>query len=392
MTIWLILTLMAAAAAAYVAAPFLWPIDPGAAAQSSELGVFRDQLAEIDREEKAGMIEPSAAGHARIEIKRRMLAADKRTAGAAAAQPLTALEHRFVLLSVLGVVVLGSALLYAFTGNPGLRSAVRMQPVPDKPAAASTEPTSSGLDSMIGKLTERLKTKPDDAKGWAMLGWAYSSTSQFAQSAEAYRKAAGLEPKSAAFRTGFADALVQAADGKVTPEAATVIDQALAIDAKDPRGRFLKGLARQQSGDAKGAIEDWISVLTDAKSGDQWAPELRAQIIEAAKAAHIDVSGRLPVAAAPVTGPSAADIAAAQDMTPADRLAMVNSMVEQLAARLASTPRNAQGWIQLMRARKVLGDADAAKAALTKGLAVFADAPAEQARLTAAATELGIAQ
>ena len=119
---------------------------------------------------------------------------------------------------------------------------------------------------------------------------------------------------------------------------------------------------------------------------------MRAQIIEAAKAAHIDVGGRLPVAAAPVPGPSAADVAAAQTMAPAERLAMVNGMVEQLAARLASTPRNAQGWIQLMRARKVLGDADAAKAALTKGLEVFADAPAEQARLRAAATELGIAQ
>ena len=225
-----------------------------------------------------------------------------------------------------------------------------------------------------------------------MLGWTYSSASQFAQSAEAYRKAAGLDPKSAAFRTGLADALVQAADGKVTPEAAAVIDQALVLDAKDPRGRFLKGLARQQAGDAKAAIEDWIGVLTDAKPEDQWAPELRAQIIEAAKAAHIDVGGRLPVAAAPVPGPSAADVAAAQTMAPAERLAMVNGMVEQLAARLASTPRNAQGWIQLMRARNVLGDADAAKAALTKGLAVFADAPAEQARLRAAAAELGIAQ
>ena len=133
-------------------------------------------------------------------------------------------------------------------------------------------------------------------------------------------------------------------------------------------------------------------MLSDSRPEDQWAPELRVQIIEAAKAANIDVSGRLPDAAAPVAGPTAADIAAAQDMTPADRKAMINSMVEQLAARLEATPRNAQGWIQLMRARKVLGDAEAAKAALTKGLAVFADTPAEQARLMAAAAELGIAQ
>ena len=386
MMLWLILTLMTAAAAAYVAAPFLRPISGREAAQSSVLGIFRDQLAEIDREEKAGVIEPSAAGQARAEIKRRMLAADKLAAGAAAPQPLSALEHRFVLLSVLGVTVLGSALLYAYTGNPGLPSAV---PGVSPQAAA---PALNDVDGMTGKLIARLKAKPDDARGWAMLGWAYSNASKYIQSAEAYKKAAELDPKSAAFRTGLADALVQAADGKVTPEAAAVIDQALAIDGKDPRGRFLKGLARQQAGDAKGAIEDWISVLSDARPEDQWAPELRVQIIEAAKAANIDVSGRLPVAAAPVAGPSAADIAAAQDMAPADRKAMINGMVEQLAARLAATPRNAQGWVQLMRARKVLGDADAAKAALTKGLAVFADAPAEQARLMAAAAELGITQ
>ena len=417
MMLWLILSLMTAAAAAYVAAPFLSPIDRNAAGQSSEFGIFRDQLAEIEREAKAGLIEPAAAEQARAEIKRRMLAADKRVAGQTPAQPLTALEHRFVFLSVLGFTVLGSILLYAFNGNPALPSAVpgsgpqvsqqpsaSIAPAAAPQAQAGGAPALSDVDTMVAKLADRLKANPNDAKGWAMLGWSYLSTNKFALAVEAYKRAASLEPKSAAIRTGLGDALIQAEGGKVTPDAAAVLDESLAIDPKQPRGRFLKGLAKAQAGDPKAAIEDWISVLKDAAPEDQWAPDLRAQIIGLAKQNGLDVSARLPavvaaVAAAPAVasapdiaapGPSAAEIAAAGNLSEGDRSAMIKGMVERLAQKLDANPRNADGWIQLMRARKVMGDADAAKTALTKAMTIFADTPGEQARLKAAASELGV--
>jgi cytochrome c-type biogenesis protein CcmH len=42
---------------------------------------------------------------------------------------------------------------------------------------------------------------------------------------------------------------------------------------------------------------------------------------------------------------------------------MIQGMVESLAARLAQSPDDAEGWRRLARARAVLGDMDAARAA-----------------------------
>ena len=408
MMLWIILTLMTAAAAAYVAAPFLRPINRGAAAQSSDIGIFRDQLAEIDREAAAGMIDPAAAASARTEVKRRMLAADKAAASARDVTPMTALEYKFVFRTVTALTVLGSAILYAYNGHPDMPSAIRMQGA-QLGQAASTEapavaPTPGDVDTAIAKLAARLQASPDDVKGWTMLGWSYLGTGKFAEAADAYRKAAALEPRNASIKSGLSQALMKAADGKVTPEALAVIDEVLAIDPKEPGARFDKGLAKLQGGNARGAIDDWIAELKDAAPDDKWPDELRQRVIETAKENGIDVSGRLPLSAAsaspapaspavmPTPGPTQADIDAAKGMSAQDQQTMIKGMVERLAAKLEANPKNVEGWIQLMRSRKVLGDMDNAKVAFKRALTMFADAAAETQKLKTAAGELGLAE
>ena len=63
-------------------------------------------------------------------------------------------------------------------------------------------------------------------------------------------------------------------------------------------------------------------------------------------------------------GPDGADIAAAAEMSDEDRQAMIESMVEGLAARLAEDPSDAQGWQRLARAYDVLGRPRDAQTAL----------------------------
>jgi cytochrome c-type biogenesis protein CcmH len=411
MMLWIILTLMTAAMAAYIAVPFLRPIDKVGAAQSSDLGIFRDQLAEVEREAAAGLIEPVAAESARTEIKRRMLAADKAAATASAARPLSALEYQFAFRTVTVLTVLASAILYAYNGHPDMPSAIRMQNTQLGPAASTDLPAASpamgagaataDVDTAIAKLAARLQANPDDVQGWTMLGWSYLGTGKNAEAVTAYRKAIALDPKNATTKSGLSQALIRSADGKVTPEAMAVIDEVLAIDPKEPGARFDKGLAKLQSGNPKGAIDDWIAQLKDAAPDDKWPGELRQRVIETAKDNGIDVSGRLPavVAAAspapaaaapeksvvmPTPGPTQADIDAGDQQT------MIKGMVERLAAKLEANPKNVDGWIQLMRSRKVMGDMDNAKAALKKALTVFPGVNEESTKLKAAAGELGV--
>jgi cytochrome c-type biogenesis protein CcmH len=83
-------------------------------------------------------------------------------------------------------------------------------------------------------------------------------------------------------------------------------------------------------------------------------------------------------------------MAAASSLTPGQQDAMVKSMVDGLAARLAADPKDADGWIKLMRARMVLGQRDEAKQALASARSAFARDGAQQQRLRDAARALGV--
>lgn len=94
--------------------------------------------------------------------------------------------------------------------------------------------------------------------------------------------------------------------------------------------------------------------------------------------------------AAPAAGPQSA--AAEPPMAPGDRQAMIEAMVDRLAARLKAKPRDANGWVRLMRSRMVLGDSAAARQALADAQAAFADDPAQQRDFQTVADELAITQ
>jgi cytochrome c-type biogenesis protein CcmH len=68
----------------------------------------------------------------------------------------------------------------------------------------------------------------------------------------------------------------------------------------------------------------------------------------------------------------------------------IRSMVDGLAHRLESSPRDVDGWIHLMRSRVVLGEGEMAATALRKAREVFVDDPASSGKIMAAASELGL--
>src|SRR2546429_576331 len=76
MNLWFVFALMTVAAVFAV----LWPLGRPSAPQTggSEATVYRDQLAEVDRDLAGGLIGASEAEAARVEIARRLLAASDR--------------------------------------------------------------------------------------------------------------------------------------------------------------------------------------------------------------------------------------------------------------------------------------------------------------------------
>ena len=76
MTLWLVLTIMTSVAAVLVSAPFIRRFGQPPAASTGNVEVYRDQLKELEDEVRLGMIDDTHAETARIEIKRRALAAE----------------------------------------------------------------------------------------------------------------------------------------------------------------------------------------------------------------------------------------------------------------------------------------------------------------------------
>ncbi len=89
-------------------------------------------------------------------------------------------------------------------------------------------------------------------------------------------------------------------------------------------------------------------------------------------------------------GPSLEKVVAPDAMPARERDAAIRSMVDGLAQRLESSPRDSDGWIQLMRSRVVLGEGEVAATAFRKALEIFADDQAASDKIMAAAIEIGL--
>lgn len=89
-------------------------------------------------------------------------------------------------------------------------------------------------------------------------------------------------------------------------------------------------------------------------------------------------------------GLSIEKITKSESMPPREHDAAIRSMVDSLAARLESSPRDVEGWTLLMRSRVVLGEREVAATAFRKALEVFKDDSAASGKITAAAIELGL--
>jgi cytochrome c-type biogenesis protein CcmH len=385
MIIWIVLTVMTVVVAAAMTVPLVRRHDARLAGREASLAVLRDQLRDVDDQERAGAVTAPEAQSIRTEIKRRLLAEGGRAQDAR--RPLAQDALGRVAIAMAAVIALAVTGIYAMVGRPDLAAPPASAPAATPTASGQAAP---GVDAMIARLVAHLEASPDDAEGWRALGWSYSEAGRYGDAVASYRRAVALTPDAPGFQSALGEALVLAADGRVTPDAAATFRKVLALDAADPRARYFLAMARDQAGDRKGALEDWIALLRDAPADAPWAAELRAMVQQAATEQGVDLAGRLPDAPAAPRGPSATDVANAEAMTTQDRQAMVQAMVDGLAARLKQDPRDADGWDRLMRSRMVLGDAAGARAALAEGKKAFADDPAIRQRLDRTAASLGL--
>lgn len=401
MMLWILLTVMIALAAAGLTIPLVRRYEqrPG---RAKTLDILKGQLSELDAQQAGNLIARPEAEALRAEIKRRILAEDRETATVARPLPVNAMP--WVAIGLVAVVAVCSTALYALMGHPELTSStVATAGAPVEAAAgpdAQAQHPMGDVATMVAGLEARLQQNPNDAQGWQMLGWSYMRTNRPADAVKAYGRAVSLDPGNAEYLSAQGEAMVQS-EGKVSDDAAAVFRRAMKGDANDPQARYFLAIYRDQQGDHQGAMKDFIALLKSAPPDAPWAAQVRNYVEDLAKDQHIDISSQLPPApAAPAVqagmpqsampGPSGDQVAAAGQMSDADRQTMIHAMVDKLAGELKANPHDTGGWVRLMRARMVLGETDKAAEAYKQARQAFAGTPAAQAALQDAAKSLGV--
>ncbi|MBP0578284.1 c-type cytochrome biogenesis protein CcmI [Labrys sp. LIt4] len=360
MLLWIALAAMTGLAALAL----LWPLaQRGSAAtpQASDVAIYKDQLAEIDRDLERGLIARSEAQAARIEVSRRLIEADEGEKAEKGRQPAGQASigrRRLAAAIVLVAVPLLSLGLYAYLGSPSS---------PDQPLAARLDGNieNASLDELVARVEAKLAENPEDGRGWDLMAQIYLRQQRFEDAKQAYANALRLLGSTAEREANFGVAIVAAADRMVTADAKAAFQRALKLDPKEFRSAYFLGLAKEQDGDKKGAVEAWQALIPDNPNAADFLRQEIARVGGQPQAAP-DMAAR---------GPSQDDVKAAQAMTPEERGKMIQGMVSGLSERLKSQGGSPEEWMKLIKAYSVLGQADNARTALADARKALANSP-----------------
>ncbi|WP_038944280.1 c-type cytochrome biogenesis protein CcmI [Bradyrhizobium japonicum] len=367
MTLWFVFALMTVAAIFAV----LLPLGRSGRAQNqgSEVAVYKDQLAEIERDLAAGLIAAPEAEAARVEISRRLLAA----AGSEhASEPTSSLKWRraaaVLALAGLPLIAIG---VYMPLGSPRLQ---------DFPLAQRERGAGSGmaLENLVVQVEQHLEKNPTDGRGWNVLAPVLVRLGRFDDAVRAYRNSLTYNGESSERRADLGEAIAAGAGGVVTAEAKTQFERAHGLNADDPKANYFLGLAAEQDGRKDDAANIWRALLAKAPADAPWRPLVQTSL------ARVGGGG--------ATMPALSDetVAASKDMNEGDRNAMVRGMVERLATRLKQNGDDVEGWLRLVRAYLVMGDRDKAMGASTDARQAVANDAARLRQLNEGLKTLGL--
>lgn len=359
-----------------------------------DVGIYRDQLAEVERDLARGILAPDEADRLRLEVSHRLLDADRRGTRAMGAS-----GSRLAAGVLIGAALAGAAAFYLRTGAPGypdLPNGPRLAALDaarhDRPTQAEAEATAPATarpaDPQFATLIEQLRAavarNPDDLRGQQLLARNEAALGNFVQAAAAQRRALELQDGPRAEDVAhLAELMAYAAGGYVSPEGEAVVRRALTLDPRQPLALYLAGLMMAQGGRDDLAATYWQDALAMAPVDAPWRPAiLRAMPQVAARAG---IRWQPP---ADLPDPTQDDVRALSSLPEADRTRAIEGMVDSLAQRLETQGGSGAEWARLINAHAVLGQDAAARDAWMRAQRTLTGADLDAARAAAHAANI----
>ncbi|MER2539120.1 MAG: c-type cytochrome biogenesis protein CcmI [Azonexus sp.] len=232
------------------------------------LDIFRDQVADLEREKAEGNLSDANFEQAKAEVQRRLL---EEVEPESAAETTSHGPSRKIAVFLLLLMPIFAVTGYALLGNPRALDPTQ--------TSAPPKMTQEQINGMVAKLAEKMAANPDDLKGWLMLARSYKTMGRFEEAANAYSKAEKLVNEDPDLLASYAETIAMASNGKgLKGKPMQLVERALKLDPKHPHSLFLAGAAAMEAGENKKGIAYWEALLPQVEPGSEIDQMLRSGI------------------------------------------------------------------------------------------------------------------
>ena len=258
---WILSAAMLLAAMLFFALP-LWrkaaPADD-VLRDAANLGILRDQSAELDEDLGNGLLTMEAYEQGKRELQVRLVEEVKPTE-----QPArTARNPARILAIVLAVLLpLFSVLLYLKVGDPDAL-------IPQQVIATDADGVIRSDDD-LKKMEQKLERFPKSPNDWWILARSYTELKRFPDAARAYEHLVSLVPGESQLWANYAEIYAMAHGQTLqNPEVTKFLEKSLELDPANPTALALNGSAAMERGDFVATIINWQKLLDQVKPGSE---------------------------------------------------------------------------------------------------------------------------
>ncbi|HJV93562.1 MAG TPA: c-type cytochrome biogenesis protein CcmI [Azonexus sp.] len=235
------------------------------------LSIFRDQLAELEREKAEDTLSETDFEQARRELQRRLLEEVEPEGTAAVAQAGYG-PSRKMAIAILILLPPLALVGYSLLGDPKALDPSQTQ------AVEQAQVTPEQINTMVAQLAAKMQANPDDMQGWLMLARSYKALGRFEEAVQAYGKAEKVVNETPDLLASYAEAIAMAGGKGLLGKPQQLVEKALKIDPNHGHSLFLGGAAAMEAGDNKKGIAYWEKLLPQVEPGSEIEQMLKSGI------------------------------------------------------------------------------------------------------------------
>ncbi|WP_316369297.1 c-type cytochrome biogenesis protein CcmI [Candidatus Thiodiazotropha sp. CDECU1] len=259
---WIIIAGFTLLAMGFVALPLMRKqVASGITSDELNLAVFKQQLAELDSDLAAGMLDQARYDAARKDLEKELLS----DVSEEAQQSDSKSSGQVMALSALAIP-LAALVIYLFIGSPEIIQRLASQPAGMPTASTQSPPQGDSMqnlppmEELVKRLATKLQEQPDNQEGWVMLGRSYMAMNDASAAINAFERAMQISDENIGLLLAYAEAIASNTGNDFTGRAAPMVEKAFQLEPENPNVLWIAGILAYQRADFQGALDRWSAL------------------------------------------------------------------------------------------------------------------------------------